>query len=410
MGIRSPDESKSRKRVMPEAAPTRAELQRQIFELRARLDEIEPIVSAIHRGEVDALVIDDSRAEVVAFIERGASPYRLLMEESEQGAFLLDRAGCLTYCNRRLADLLQATPEAALQAPLQSFIHEADLPRFQAWLASASPSLARSDFNLRTTDGGLVPVRLACLQLAAEPEPAIAGLVTDLSEQKRLAAQLASTAAELRRLAAHIEVAREEERTRIARELHDELGGALTSLKLEMRKLQDQATVPAVRDGLGQLGVYVSDTINRVRRIATDLRPSVLDDLGLVSALEWQVAELARRTGLSCAFQASADDLDLPADMATALFRLVQEALTNVVRHAQASSVQVELRHGDGLLELAVTDDGRGITPGDLSKSSSLGLLGMRERVYLLSGEMDIQGTPGQGTSVRIRVPLASGG
>jgi signal transduction histidine kinase len=153
----------------------------------------------------------------------------------------------------------------------------------------------------------------------------------------------------------------------------------------------------------------VDTTIQGVRRIATELRPGVLDDLGLVPAMEWQVQEFQKRSGIRCKFTSSLEEVALGAEEITVLFRILQEALTNVARHAAATRVDVSLDEEQDYVCLRIQDDGRGITESEVNGSRSLGLLGMRERVLLRSGEFHIQGTPGQGTAVVIRLPLVKG-
>jgi signal transduction histidine kinase len=153
----------------------------------------------------------------------------------------------------------------------------------------------------------------------------------------------------------------------------------------------------------------VDTTIQDVRRIATELRPGMLDDLGLVPAMEWQLQEFQKRSGIACRFTSSLEEVALNAEETTVLFRILQETLTNVARHASATSVQVSLDEDQGYVRLRVQDNGRGITDGEVSGSRSFGLLGMRERVLLRSGEFSIHGTPGQGTTVVIKLPLVKG-
>jgi signal transduction histidine kinase len=205
---------------------------------------------------------------------------------------------------------------------------------------------------------------------------------------------------------------REDERTRLARETHDVLGGALTGLKLDLARLRRRmvtgALAPAdVPAELDEASRAIDGLVQAVRRIATELRPPLLDDLGLAAAIDWQLQEFARRSGLSTAFSPPAEPVPLEPEQATAVFRVFQEALTNVARHAQATHVQVSLacQPGDHVV-LVVQDNGRGLTPQTVANSKSLGLLGMRERVRLLAGELEIQGAAGAGTTVTVRVPV----
>jgi PAS domain S-box-containing protein len=223
--------------------------------------------------------------------------------------------------------------------------------------------------------------------------------------------QLEASRAQLLRLAHYERTAREEERSRLAREIHDELGQDLTGLKMDLAWLQKHSG-PEQRDLLQKfkaMSDLVDTTIQSVRRIATELRPGILDDLGLLAAMEWQLQEFEKRTGIRCRFTSSLEKVALDADGTTVLFRILQETLTNVARHACATQVEVSLDQDQDTVSLRVQDNGRGIAKSEVDGSKSYGLLGMRERVRLRSGDFTIQGTPGQGTTVVIRLPLNKG-
>jgi signal transduction histidine kinase len=213
---------------------------------------------------------------------------------------------------------------------------------------------------------------------------------------------------------AHIESAREEERVRIAREVHDELGQILTALKLDLEglALKHADRTPAMRkdytERIAGIVRTVDLTINTVRRISAELRPSILTDLGLSAALKWQLQEFESRTGVRCRCQALREDLHLDAELSLAVFRIFQEILTNVVRHAAAKSVSVALRARSGWLTLRVADDGKGLDPKRLSDPLSLGLLGMRERALQLGGHVDFAPRRRSGTVVTVRIPTGT--
>jgi len=216
--------------------------------------------------------------------------------------------------------------------------------------------------------------------------------------------------AQLRALAARLESVREEERTRAAREIHDELGQALTAIRLEyMALLRD---LPAGQGPASQRSQTILTLLDQafqsVRRIATELRPGILDDLGLAAAVEWVTEEFRARTGMKVQVSLPDADIAIDRERATALFRILQETLTNVARHANATWVYVRLTKENGDLLLEVRDNGKGISEEQLSTGKSLGLLGMRERAALLGGEITISGVPGRGTTVSVRIPEAS--
>lgn len=218
--------------------------------------------------------------------------------------------------------------------------------------------------------------------------------------------RLARSREQLRRLAARLQSVREEERSRIAREVHDVLGQALTGIKMDAvwiaSHLPDTHSKVVAR--ARSMCDLIDSTVQTVRRIATDLRPGILDNLGLAAAVEWQAGEFQTRTGINCRVNTSLRDATIAPDSATAVFRIFQEALTNVARHAEATAVSVDLGEQSGRVVLQVADNGRGIDLGEIVQS--IGLLGMRERAAILGGDLAISGGPGQGTTVLLSVPV----
>jgi PAS domain S-box-containing protein len=211
----------------------------------------------------------------------------------------------------------------------------------------------------------------------------------------------------LRDLAGYLQDAREEERKRIAREVHDELGQALTALKFDVAQLQKwlPGDEPGLRERADAMAALIDASMRTVRRVSTELRPGLLDDLGLAAAIEWQVGEFAERTGIRCDLHLGEEDVRLESEVATALFRVLQETLTNVARHAGASEVRVELVIDPREVVLRVRDDGRGISESEASSHQALGLLGVRERARSLGGGVRFDGVRGQGTTVTVRIP-----
>jgi signal transduction histidine kinase len=231
---------------------------------------------------------------------------------------------------------------------------------------------------------------------------------------KERTADLHQTAAELHALAAHLQVVREEERANLARELHDEFGQNLTALRIDLAWLDhhlqiDQPIEPLRLQGrITAMVPMVDRLIEMTQTVCAALRPGILNDLGLIAAIEWQIEECEKRTGLICASSLPADDLDLDPDRALAVFRIVQEALTNVVRHAQATRVAVSLARTRDALTLEVQDNGRGFAQARRLGTKALGLLSMRERAAAFQGVLDIVSSPDQGTAVKVRIPLSA--
>src|SRR5688572_9185635 len=266
---------------------------------------------------------------------------------------------------------------------------------------------------LRTKAGEDRVLLLSIEQIELDGQSCLLHSGQDITDRTRAEIAVRSSEERLRALSARLRSAREEEGTRIAREIHDELGGALTGLKWELGGIaQSLAESPggandAIVQRISRMTDLIDMTITTVRRISTDLRPSVLDDLGLIAAIEWQAKQFQARTGILCECRTASDALDLDRDQATAVFRIFQEILTNVLRHSGATHVWVEVRKEQSKFVLEVTDNGRGITERDKAGSGSLGLLGMRERAVLAGGDVSIRGVEGRGTSVVVRVPVA---
>ncbi len=215
-------------------------------------------------------------------------------------------------------------------------------------------------------------------------------------------------------LALRMEMAREEERARVARELHDELGQVLTSLKLEFMWLVDELRRNEPKPGiqvvnkLQSLIGLIEGSIQSVRQISSDLRPAVLDHFGLKEAIQWEATKFEARTGIRCHLSFSLKNEPGDRTRQLAMFRILQEALTNVARHAHAGAVRVSLRERGRRVTLSIRDNGRGITKAELASVESIGLLGMIERARLLGGGVSIAGVPGRGTTVTVNVPAIS--
>jgi PAS domain S-box-containing protein len=259
-----------------------------------------------------------------------------------------------------------------------------------------------SQMNLRGTRRYVVVLRDVTERVRLQRE-----LRASLESQKRAEAELRESRDSLRELSAALQSIREEEKTRIARELHDELGQMLTALKMEASAIAGELS-PEQRDlvqraqGMKQL---IDQTVASVRRISADMRPVMLDNLGLAPTLEWLTNDVASRAGLVIDLAMPEGDLGASGDAATAIFRIVQEALTNVVRHALASKVKVEIARVGGDVRVRVSDDGCGLSEVAQRKARSFGLLGMRERAYVLGGGFSIRSKPGRGTTVEATIP-----
>ncbi|MBE7557031.1 MAG: sensor histidine kinase [Anaerolineales bacterium] len=250
-------------------------------------------------------------------------------------------------------------------------------------------------------------------QVTAQLLTAKANLASESADHRRTEDEFRRSTEQLRELSARLQSVREEERTRISRAIHDELGQTLTGLKMDVAWLQghldpQQSALLAKTQAMSDL---IDTTVRIVRRISTELRPGILD-LGLVATIEWQLQEFQTRTGIKSKLISSLEETTLDDDGSTVVFRIFQEILTNVVRHAEATQVEVTLEETAAFLTLQVADNGRGMTASEIDSPRSIGLLGMQERARLRAGEVQFHGAPGQGTTVTVRLPLeaASGG
>jgi two-component system sensor histidine kinase UhpB len=236
------------------------------------------------------------------------------------------------------------------------------------------------------------------------------GISEDITERKRAENELQRSFELLRTLSQRLEVVREQERTRIARELHDELGVRMTCMKMDLARLLAMMRDPLfprekMEEKIRSMGTEVDTTIAEVQRLASELRPGLLDDLGLVAAIEWQCQDFERRSGIRCLCEASFDEIKISPSRATAAFRICQEALINIARHAKATFVRVLVKEsGDDVL-IEVQDNGQGIPAEKVNEAGSLGLLGMKERSMAIGGRLEIAGWPGKGTTVTLRFP-----
>jgi PAS domain S-box-containing protein len=257
-------------------------------------------------------------------------------------------------------------------------------------------------------DGTLIETEINSHDIIYNNKNARLVLANDVTEKLNAQRQILETTERLRQLSARLQEIREEERMHMAHEIHDELGQRLTVLKMDVSwlgrrvKPEDEPSREKIQSTLHLL----DGTIKIVRKIATELRPGILDDLGLIPALEWQSKEFEDRSGIRVHFESNVSEIELPTSVATGLFRIFQESLTNVGRHAQAENIISYLAKDDGWLTLRIEDDGKGFDTASLGSKKTLGIMGMKERTAMIDGEYDIRSTPGEGTIVTVRIPL----
>ena len=341
----------------------------------------------------------------------------------------VDEAQNIVLFNPEAESIFRCTAAAALGGPLDRFIPVASRVAHRSLMANYRRS---SEYGTRSmggdriltglrADGEEFPIDASITSTEVGDQKLYTVILRDVTERKRMEAEMLRLLHEqrqaealvresrdrLRELSSALQTVREEEKTRIARELHDELGQALTALKMDIAAIAGeldpaQAALRKRTDGMKQI---IDGTVTSVRRIAADLRPVMLDNLGLVPTLEWLTQEFSGRTNIRVALNIPNENLGVGGDAATAIFRIVQEALTNVARHSGADEVAIEVRRGSGSVVVTIRDNGRGFSEPDTRKVRSFGLLGMRERAYVLGGELTISRLAQKGTQIEAVIP-----
>ncbi len=334
---------------------------------------------------------------------------KTILRTSPIGIVTFKASGQCVSANEAIAKMVGGTVERLLK---QNFRH------LESWKSSGMLEVAKNvlatgaektmDINVVSTFGKEVWFACRFVPFQFEEQPHLLALFTDISERKRVEEELRKSERQLRNLTAYIQKVAEIERTNIAREIHDELAQALTVLKMDLtwlKKKLPKGQEPMIERTNTMLKI-TDITIETMKRIATDLRPGVLDDLGLAAAIEWQAEEFHKQTGIKCKVALDAQDIALDRDRNTAIFRIFQETLTNVARHAKATQVSVSLKEKKGQIQLTVKDNGRGITKEEITHPKSYGLMGIRERAKILNGNSIIKGVRGKGTSVTVDLPI----
>jgi PAS domain S-box-containing protein len=498
--------------------------------LRARLKTAEETLAAIHSGEVDALVVSGRRGERVITLKGGEPAYRMLVEAMSEGAATLSREGSVLYSNRRFAEMIRRPAGKMIGTEVQALVEETERERFGRFLAAAQEGVAKAEFQLRSSDGSLVPVHLSVTRFRGFEGHALGMVVTDLSEQKRRhaeqtrlqlaaivdssqdaiiaktldakivswnrgaeeiygytsdevmgqpisillppgredeipaimericrgekvehyetkrrrkdgtvidvslavspiktpdgetvgasavarniteskqAAETKQAEAMHRLLLERVLLAQEEERRRIARELHDEAGQLLTSLLVGLRTLEDSRNVADAKAKGYRLREITAQAIDEVGRLARGLHPTALDDHGLGVALSRYVTEYAKVNKIAVDLTLSELDCGaLPSAVQIGLYRILQEALTNVARHSGARAVRIRFAHLAAALQVAVTDNGHGFdTEAAILSSNHLGIQSMRERAAMLGGTVSFL-SKSTGTRMLVHIPL----
>ena len=339
--------------------------------------------------------------------------YRDLFEFSPDGYIITNLAAVIEEANAIAVKMFNVRRQLLVGKPLIVFVEKnscaAVIRRIQqmSHRRSASAVKWQAEIKPRGKEVFVASITSSVIQDASGRRTGFRMAFRDVTDARKREQELRDSREQLRALAARLQEIREEERNRLARDLHDEFGAALTALKLDLAWLKGHIAwaVPEVHQRIDAMSKLIDITTQSVNRTATMLRPRLLDHFGLMAAIEWQAHDFQDRSGIECHLQA--EEVELLGDRATALFRIFQESLTNVARHAEATKVEISLSRQNGCILLEIHDDGRGVTKEKISSSTSLGLLGMRERAYAFGGDVKIESDNGQGTRVRVQIPIS---
>ena len=337
--------------------------------------------------------------------------YRTLFQRNPAGIYQSTADGRIIDCNNAFCRMLGYGSPGEMRKinSRDLYFSEVEMRQFIARI-HYEKFLSNFESTLRKKDGSPVYV-IGNISLVENNEfdiPVIEGIMINITDRKTAEENLKKINLELHDLSSHLQNIREEERIEIARDIHDELGQQLTGLKMDVYSLNKQIKSDdlAIREKFSDILGLIELSVNSVRKIAAHLRPGVLDDLGLVAALQWQSQEMQTRHGLSINFIPDQSEIEAPSAVSTGLFRIYQEALTNAVRHSNAQVVDSSIKIVDDRIILQIRDDGKGIDMSTIGKGKTFGLLGIKERVYIMEGHYEFSSEPGKGTSLYISVPF----
>jgi len=383
-------------------------------------------------AELSAAVLTDDSGNPVGFVavtkditerkwvaealRRSEEKYKALFEQKLDGVCVIDENMKLLLANQAAADMFGFdSVEELLKVNLFDHVFPEERERILKIITKdmfENDLQQVSEFRCRKKSGEEIWVSAVGAVIEYQGKAAGLASFTDITDRKRVEEESKKSREELRNLSTYLQSVREEERKLVAYEIHDELGQALTALKMDLswlvRRLpEEQKPLLEKAEAMSSL---IDTTSRTVKRISSQLRPGLLDDLGLIAAIEWQAEEFQSHTGIKCQVNLEADDTALEQNCATAIFRIFQEALTNVARHAGATKVKVSLAEKAGKLVMRVRDNGTGIAEEQISAPQSFGLMVMRERARYLGGEFKVSGTQGKGTTLILSIPLDKDG
>ena len=334
-------------------------------------------------------------------------PYQAIVEQTIVGVYVLqDERFC--YVNQTWASMFGRTPQEMTGMQLQDLVPADFLPEvLDLYWRRIKGDIPSAQFITRGThsNGSTVLIEVHGTRMQYRGQPAVVGVGIDVTERVQRDKELEVSRQNLRELAAHINTIREDQRAKFARELHDVLGGMLTSIKMDVTRIKRRVKSAELQEITEELRRLTQDTIDTVRSISEELRPSILDHLGLYAAIDKELGEFSRRYRIRCSIEKSVLEVNLSEKCSTSVYRVFQEALTNIAKHANATAVQVALHYLDGNFCMLVEDNGLGIDASP-RRATSIGLLSMSERAREMDGRLDIESCVAGGTRLYLRVPL----
>lgn len=347
-------------------------------------------------------------------LRESESKYKMLFNNANDAVFVTQLSDEKSYgdfieVNEVACSRLGYTKEEFLQLSPSAIVSQKNIEDFNLNMERLlKEGHVIYDLVHRAKDKKLIPVEINSHLFIYNDKPTVLSIARDITERKQAEEKLRRTSRLLRELATHLQSVREEERTMIAQEIHDELGQVLTALKIQIsllaNKLNDDQK--PLKQKINSLSDMIDASVESVQKISAKLRPGILDELGLIAAIEWQSEEFEKLTNVKCSLVLPKEELVLGKDKSTAIFRIFQEALTNIARHSQASKAQISLLNFQSNILLEIQDNGKGITQDQIKDFKSLGIHGMEERALVFGGQVSIEGIVGKGTKVKVEIPF----
>ena len=360
---------------------------------------------------------DLQKLEMEKALKESREQAQAILESAPDGVIVINKEGRVIELNKQAELIFGWTIQEVWYKELANLIfpprfREAYKQGLQNFINTGKSEMLNTAFELKglCKDKTEIDISLHLSPAILKNKYMLVGFVRDITEKKKAEKSVKQSYEDIRRLASHQEKISDEERISIAREIHDELGQQLTVLKMDISWLNKNifVTEEKIVQRMNDLREMIDQTIKTVRRISSRLRPGVLDDLGLLPALEWLSDDFEKRSGVRTKFISEISDPGLDAGINTALFKFFQESLTNIAKHAQASEVYASLKNENGKLIMTIKDNGKGFAVSAIENKKTLGILGIKERLALLHGEYDIISSPGQGATVTVMVPVSS--